>query len=154
MAWAIEQEITTDPASTLVLICLANYADKTGRSAFPSAATLSKETRLSERTIRYRLDELERLGLISKGNQKVVAMYIPREDRRPVCYDLLIHRGAPAAPRETDTGCNPRTNGVQTATERGAPAAPNPIPENLYKKSVRAEEIRNALKGFGKIKRV
>lgn len=154
MAWAIEQEITTDSASTLVLICLANYADKFGRSAFPSVSTIAKESRLSERTIRYRLNELEKLGLIRKGDQKVTALYIPREDRRPVCYDLQITRGAPAAPGSDTTGCKPGHHGVQTVQERGAPAAPNPIHEIHIKKSVRAEEIRASLKDFGKIKRV
>jgi hypothetical protein len=125
VAWAIEQDITTDPASTLVLICLANYADKFGRSAFPSVSTLCKETRLSERTIRYRLDHLEQLGLIRRGNQSIVTAYVKREDRRPVCYDLQMERGANAAPRES-TGCNSRHHGVQSTTERGAPAAPDP----------------------------
>lgn len=128
MAWAIEQDITTDPASTLVLICLANYADKFGRSAFPSVDTLCKESRLSERTIRQRLRELEELGLIKRGDQSVVSIYIKREDRRPICYDLQLDRGANVAPRNK-TGCNPLPNGVQITSSRGASPAPNPISE-------------------------
>lgn len=128
MAWAIEQTITTDPASTLVLICLANYADKFGRSAFPSVETLCKESRLSERTIRHRLRELEELGLIKRGDQSIVSIYIKREDRRPVCYDLQLERGAANAPRSV-TGCKPASNGVQITSPRGASAAPNPSSE-------------------------
>lgn len=127
MAWAIEQRVTTDPNTKFVLICLANYADKLGKSAFPSVASLCEDTLLSERSVRYKLAELEQLSLIRRGDQGIVTAFVKREDRRPICYEICMpERGAPVAPRDP-TGCKSEQNGVQMTTERGAPVAPNPI---------------------------
>lgn len=125
MAWAIEQQLVTDSPTRHVLLCLANYADKDGMGAFPSAGTLAKETGLSERTVRQRLEKLQAAGIIKRGNQAIAAAYIKREDRRPVVYDLCITGVQPVHP--VSTGCSSRTNGVQFTTERGARAAPKPL---------------------------
>lgn len=132
MTWALEQRLVVDASARHVLLCLANYADKDGRAAFPSAASLSADTGLSLRTIRYKLEQLVEAGAIRAGNQAIAAAYIDRHDRRPVVYDLAMERGATDAGRSergaTDdtTGCNPCTNGVQLTTQRGATVAPNP----------------------------
>lgn len=132
MTWALEQRDVKDPTARYVLLCLANYADKDGKGAFPSANSLSADTGLSVRTVRYKLDYLEENGLICRGNQAIAAAYIDRHDRRPVVYDLCTNRGAADAPgsergaNEDTAGCKPEHNGVQTTTERGAPAAANP----------------------------
>ena len=132
MSWALEQNDILDATARHVLLCLANYADKNGRGAFPSANSLSADTGLSLRTVRYKLDHLLEIGAIRLGNQVIAAAYIDRHDRRPVVYDLCIERGASPAPgnkrgaNEDATGCSSEHNGVQLTTERGAPAAPNP----------------------------
>jgi len=133
MTWAmgIPKAALDNPAARHVLLCLANYAGVDGRGAFPSAATLSEDTGLSERTVRLKLDELEKAGWIAEGNQAIAAAYIDRRDRRPVVYDLQFKRGANAAPRkergaDNRTGCSSQQNGVQENAERGAAAAPNP----------------------------
>lgn len=137
MTWALEQQAVTDASARHVLLCLANYADKDGRAAFPSAVTLSRDTGLSERTVRSKLDLLEAQGAIVKGNQAIAAAYIERADRRPVCYNLVLtladKPGAVTAPRDDErgangaaTGCNPCGNGVQSTHERGAATAGNP----------------------------
>ena len=133
MSWALSLPVQTlkDSSARHVLLCLANYAGSNGAGAFPSASTLAQDTGLSERTVRYKLDDLEKFGLIQKGNQAIAAVHIDRHDRRPVVYDLQILRGANPAPREKRgaddaTGCNSQQNGVQPGTERGAAAAPNP----------------------------
>ncbi len=132
MSWALSlpTETLKDSSARHVLLCLANYAGSNGTGAFPSASTLAQDTGLSERTVRYKLDDLEQSGLIKKGNQAIAAVHIDRHDRRPVVYDLQILRGANTAPRtkrgaDDATGCNPQQNGVQPGTERGAAAAPN-----------------------------
>lgn len=132
MTWAlaIPKSSLENPAARHVLLCLANYAGSDGRGAFPSAATLSEDTGLSERTVRLKLDELAAAGWITEGNQAIAAAYIDRRDRRPVVYDLQMKRGAAAAPRPergagNRTGCSSRQNGVQENAERGAAAAPN-----------------------------
>lgn len=137
MTWALEQRFVTDSTARHVLLCLANYADKHGRGAFPSVASLADDTGLSERTVQTKLRLLEELGVIVEGNRAIAAAYITRRDRVPTCYDIVmergeshaprpIERGEPAAPRENSTGCSSQQNGVQLTTERGAGAAPNP----------------------------
>lgn len=133
MSWALSlpTESLKDSSARHVLLCLANYAGSNGTGAFPSASTLAQDTGLSERTVRYKLDDLENSGLIQKGNQAIAAVHIDRHDRRPVVYDLQLLRGANPAPRtkrgaDDTTGCNSQQNGVQPGTERGAESAPNP----------------------------
>ncbi|WP_263264127.1 helix-turn-helix domain-containing protein [Pseudomonas sp. RIT-PI-S] len=132
MSWALAlpKSALADSSARHVLLCLANYAGSDGKGAFPSAATLSDDTGLSERTVRYKLDSLETAGLIMRGNQAIAAVYIDRHDRRPVVYDLALKRGANPAPRSErgandDTGCSQHQSGVQTSAERGAATAPN-----------------------------
>lgn len=132
MSWALglPTQVLKDSSARHVLLCLANYAGSSGTGAFPSATTLAQDTGLSERTVRYKLDDLEKSGLIRKGNQAIAAVHIDRHDRRPVVYDLQLSRGANPAPRSERgandaTGCNSQQNGVQPETERGAAAAPN-----------------------------
>ena len=133
MSWALSlpTETLKDSSARHVLLCLANYAGSNGAGAFPSASTLAQDTGLSERTVRYKLDDLEKIGLIQKGNQAIAAVHIDRHDRRPVVYDLQLSRGANPAPRtkrgaDDATGCNSQQHGVQPGTERGAESAPNP----------------------------
>lgn len=132
MTWALAlpKSSLENPAARHVLLCLANYAGSDGRGAFPSAATLSEDTGLSERTVRLKLDELVTAGWIAEGNQAIAAAYIDRRDRRPVVYDLQMKRGASSAPRPErgagkHTGCSSQQNGVQENAQRGAAAAPN-----------------------------
>lgn len=125
MSWAMSQRIVTDPPARHVLLCLANYAGADGSAAFPSVARLVEDTGLSERTIRGKLDLLLELGAIRPGNRAIVAAYIERADRRPLCFDLCMERGAAAAPG-AERGAADDVNGVQLAPERGAGAAPKP----------------------------
>lgn len=134
MAWALDQQLVADATARHVLLALANYAGPDGRGAFPSAETLSRQTGLSERAVRYKLDHLVEVGAIKLGRQEIAAAYIERADRRPKVYDICLRRGADGAPGD-GTGCKPRQNGVQMVQERGAPGAPNPPidPKDIYK---------------------
>jgi hypothetical protein len=127
MSWALSlpTESLKDSSARHVLLCLANYAGSNGAGAFPSASTLAQDTGLSERTVRYKLDDLEKSGLIQKGNQAIAAVHIDRHDRRPVVYDLQLSRGANRGADDA-TGCSSQQYGVQPETERGAESAPNP----------------------------
>ncbi len=148
MTWALTQQAVTEPTARHVLLCLANYAGPNGDGAFPSIATLCVDTGLSSRTVQNKLRDLEEQGVISRGNQGLVRAHIRRADQRPVCYDIDLKRGAPAAPRvehseysergaanapraerganDDATGCISRQNGVHLTTSRGAGAAPDP----------------------------
>lgn len=128
MSWALSQQIITESHARHVLLCLANYADQSGRAAFPAVSSLALDTGLAPRTVQYRLRELEESGLIKRGNQAIAAAYITQRDRVPVCYDLAMERGAPHAPGAPHdaTGCTSEQDGVHATTERGAQRAPNP----------------------------
>ncbi len=153
MSWALSlpTQVLKDASARHVLLCLANYAGSNGAGAFPSATTLAQDTGLSERTVRYKLDDLEKSGLIKQGNQAIAAVHIDRHDRRPVVYDLQLLRGANAAPRSDrgandGTGCSSEQNGVQPTTERGAAAAPNPsLNHQLTEEQLQQREIDAAL---------
>lgn len=51
-------------ANRWVLLCLAEYADKTGANARPSAETIARRTTFSERHIRRALADMRRRGVI------------------------------------------------------------------------------------------
>ncbi|SHM45929.1 Helix-turn-helix domain-containing protein [Pseudomonas asturiensis] len=152
MTWAMDIPTSSldNPAARHVLLCMANYAGPEGRGAFPSAATISKQTGLSERTVRLKLDELAKAGWIAEGNQAIAAAYIDRRDRRPVVYDLQLKRGANAAPRkdrgaDDRTGCSSQQNGVQENAERGAAAAPNTSLNHQGTKEQQPREISDVI---------
>lgn len=75
-------------ACAFVLVALANHADSDGIGAFPSADTIARYTRLSERTVRTALDRLAAAGIIRPCAPEIVAARIPRADRRPQGWDL------------------------------------------------------------------
>jgi hypothetical protein len=138
------------PSSCLhVLVGLANHADPDGRDAFASVATLMVYTRLSERQVRACLERLEVLGIIVRGNQRIVAERIERADRRPVSWDLQMHLTRPVlamapsyarrrypdharqepvdkSPKRGAAAAPRRRNGVQGVQPRGAGPAPKP----------------------------
>jgi len=111
IAWAIEQQEVREPETQLVLMCLANYAAADGANAFPSIQRLTRDSRLSESTVRRQLQKLEKMSLIRRGNQAITAAFIVRADRRPTVYDLLMPRGVYGTPREV--------NGVSAEASRG-----------------------------------
>ena len=124
MAWAIEQQQVTGATARHVLLVLANYADHEGRCAFPSAATLARNTGLTERGVRMKLAELQKLGAIRLGNQAIVAAHIDRADRRPVVYDLCI-TGVNAV-HPVKSGGTSRQHGVNLKAARGEQGSPKP----------------------------
>lgn len=68
ITWAIGQEISV-PAQKLLLICLANYADKEG-VCWPGQKALAEDTCMTDRSVRTHIKALEAAG------------YLTREERR------------------------------------------------------------------------
>ncbi|GLZ29365.1 hypothetical protein Lesp02_15550 [Lentzea sp. NBRC 105346] len=131
ISWALNHApIPTDRKDSsslaVVLIGLANHADSFGRNSFPSVATLTRYTRLSERTVRATLDRLHALRLIKRSDPDIVAAHIKRADRRPQGWDLAmsgeVHKSHPA---EQD-GVQSERDEVQSTSQRGASTAPEP----------------------------
>lgn len=124
MGYVLKLEVG-DSTAKLVLLCMANYADAEGCTAFPSVARLERDTELSERSIRSKIDWLEQHGFIKLGDQDMAAAWAKHAGRQPICYDVVLLRGATHAPQVTE-GCKSGDLGVQMTTGRGARRAPNP----------------------------
>jgi hypothetical protein len=109
--WVLDEAPGVPAALVSTLIALGRYAGEDGRGAYASAATIAAHTRKTERQAKRDLAELERLGLIQRGNQALAASI--RADKRPVVYDLAMAvRG--------DTHDTPQSaNGVTPMVERG-----------------------------------
>ena len=82
IGWVLRDAPGVPSQCVSVLIGLAEHADKRGRGAYPSAGTLAKYTRKSERQVRYDLSLLAEAKLIRLGDQSEVAKY--PVNRRPV----------------------------------------------------------------------
>ena len=86
VSWALSTQRVATPMQRLVLIAVANHADKRGQFAWPSQETLAEYCCCSSRTIRRQLSELEESGLIRRGDQRLVSHF--RGGYRPVVYDV------------------------------------------------------------------
>lgn len=136
MAWAIEQQEIKEPSSRFVLLCLCNYADVTGDAIFPSLARLSRDTGLGRRAIQYQLRKLEKSGILIRSNPAIAAAKVPRSDRRPVCYRIIL-TGRNPLHLDDSRGAIPYFTGRNKKPDGAQPVAPDP------KRSVR--EPKSAL---------
>ncbi|WP_239404666.1 helix-turn-helix domain-containing protein [Frankia sp. Cj3] len=98
VAWALYHAPKVDPTARLILVYLAEHADKDGRGAWPSASTIAEDLEVSIPTVRRHLKALEDGQLIVRGTQELVAHI--SADRRPVVWDLSLDiRKPPPADR-------------------------------------------------------
>lgn len=125
IAWVLNHAPVESPVSKLVLVALANHAHPDGSAAFPSVATICRYTCLSERSVRQHLDSLEKHGIIKRCDQRIVAAYIDRTDRRPIGYDIVMG-GVQEMQVVRQRGAGDAVNGVQEIPKRGAGGAPKP----------------------------
>ncbi len=127
ISWALNAAPDVPPACLAVLVGLANHAHANGRGAYPSQERLAHYARKSVRAVRNDLAQLERLGLIRRGDQRHTA-FLP-SDRRPVVWDLAMERRRPL-PAHLDVNAEPRS---------GRPAdVPEPV-DNRAEAGFRAE---------------
>ncbi|MEU0560931.1 helix-turn-helix domain-containing protein [Dactylosporangium sp. NPDC006015] len=131
--WALTLAPDVPPQTMTVLLGLANHAHANGRGAYPSQDRLAWYARKTVRSVRNDLAELERLGLIRRGDQRHVAFMPP--DRRPVVWDLAIERRR-EVPTHLDPAAEPRsgttTEPVDNRAEAGFRAVLN-RPEAQYR---------------------
>lgn len=125
--WAVTQQVVSDPAARHVLLVMANYAGVTGDDVWLSAARIARETGLSVRTVRYKVDMLEKAGLISPGDERILAIKFPDPFQRPQIFNLNLK----AHPLQI---LQPPANGdippLQNSTEPPAGAAANKVYTN------------------------
>jgi len=114
IAWVLEAAPDVPPHLVAVLVGLANHANEDGRNAYPSQELLAWYARKGDRSVRKDLDALEELGLIRRGNQRVVE-YLPA-DKRPVVWDLALEQRRDPRPAHGLPG-RPTANPQLTARE-------------------------------------
>ncbi|SBT68217.1 Helix-turn-helix domain-containing protein [Micromonospora sediminicola] len=90
VSWALNDAPDVPPTALVTLLGLANHAHPDGRAAWPSQGRLAHYGRKGIRAVQRDLAELERRGLIRRGNQRHV-QHMPT-DRRPVVWDLAVER--------------------------------------------------------------
>lgn len=88
LVWAFKVAPVKDGIEKLVLCALADSADEDGCNAYIGQATIARRAMISDRVVRDRLAELEKRGLIQRGDQRAAAQ-IPA-DKRPVVWDVMI----------------------------------------------------------------
>lgn len=90
MAWAMRADLTGKlPAEhRLVLLVLADHASSDGTGAYPAKPRIAARLGTSERSVVRALRALEARGLISPGDQRMVA-HIPT-NRRPTVWTLRL----------------------------------------------------------------
>lgn len=143
MVWALKTAPVPDPIAHLVLIGLADHAGDDGRTARPPVSLLAEYARCSPRSVQNKLRLLEELGLIMRGDQRMVEHI--RADRRPVVWDLDIYgvnllHAVPRGERGDATGRTVIPDGVHGDTQRGEavcgqtvlkPSLNRPVPSSI-----------------------
>jgi helix-turn-helix protein len=133
VGWALEyQDLPLDkrtsrPSSSakLVLIALANHADRDGANCFPAVDTICWYTGLSERAVQYTLRELEDHGVIRKTpNPLVLEAKVDDPRKRPQSYAIVAFAKPDAVqPSAPSQGRVRRVRGAKSTGSRGAKSA-------------------------------
>jgi hypothetical protein len=123
ITWVMERAPVKSPAEQVVLYVLADRAHDDGRCAWPAQSWIAERTRLSTRTVRRHLSEMEARGLIRRGDQRPV-QHIPPQ-RRPIVWDLCMS-GPDNGDRSSLTGQNDRPdNGDRSGPDNGDRSGPD-----------------------------
>lgn len=123
MSWVFDHSEST-LGTRLVLLSVANHADKHGRNAWAAVGTYAEEAHLSVRQTQYALRSLVEIGEVRK-----TGMHGTRADRRTAVYELASMVDDAQNPHPV-----PSSDGVQAGPPRGAesgadgvqPVAPKP----------------------------
>jgi hypothetical protein len=159
--WARKQQIICEPHARSVLIVLGLYASADGSAAYPSIATLARDTGISRRPIQARLRILERAGLIRRGDQSLAETY--PEGMRPVVYDLALKVApqkvvpidpvARAAAATHAAAAEPAAPAPAVATAPAATPGPYARPSARTDTAVRQRDALSKMASFGPIGR-
>jgi len=116
IAWVLDEAPGLTARLMPTLLALANEANRDGANAWPSVARIARQARKSERQVRYDLRELERIGLIARGDQRLVSHLDSRY--RPVVWDLVVAARSGVQPIAPLNG-RPSDSGVQYSVIQG-----------------------------------
>ena len=127
------------PTDKLVLLCLAQFANQAGKSAYPAQSTISRLTGVSTRGVKYALVRLRDAGLITpqgKGPNGTIKYQInlslaaaQRGGEAPVAYP-------PGHGLPTIQGSNPYRVVIDKFSDLDSP------PEPTWKASQRSQRNR------------
>jgi hypothetical protein len=130
----------------LVLVALANFANRYGKSCFPGQVTLARMTGLKERAIRTALFELEEAGLIERTSRRYKGRATTDSYRLFCGENRLKHESAndavgqgqpaDAAGRETP---QPAFEAIQPADD----APSQPASDNISDKPITIRSVRS-----------
>lgn len=138
--WSLCWRVPVGGNTKLVLLRLADFANDTGGSIFPTIATVAEDCGISERTVQYCLRELEEAKLIvpsrgpKTGRGYVTSYRIDmnrvNETIRPAreweqTENIEINKGANSAPFDAPMGAKNDEKGANSS-EKGASLAPDP----------------------------
>lgn len=122
------------PQLKAVAVALADHAHDDGTKIWPSVRALAEKTELSERTVQYKLRELEACGLVVLVEEGGHGPKDTREYKFEMKMlrglsdgelELREEKGATDAPFKT-LRVHPVQLRVQATTDKGAPGAPEP----------------------------
>lgn len=134
LSWVFDEVRGLSPVQRLVLLSIANHADKYGDNAWPSIATIGEETDIARRnTVKDALRALRDEGWIEVevnqgGDHRVPA------DKRPNLYRLpRMHGGAVGVPPTSSGGAADAARGGTSRSNGGAVGDPQTVhePPNL-----------------------
>lgn len=121
VTWVLEQS-DSELGSRLVLLAIASHANREGKCAFPTVATLSLEARLSEREVRYCIQALEERGELRI--QRGIGRGNPSRYELPHVLPWLeavnnkYQKGAKSAPLHKGKGAYDSVKGAISDTKR------------------------------------
>jgi hypothetical protein len=122
ISWVIDQS-KHKGNSFVVLLMIANHARSDGTGAWPSVATLCKESRLSRRTVQRCINRLTRKWSGIKGWQDLEPELVVRVSKGPYGSNLYEIPGV----KMTQGGRQSVTGGAPDTDAGGAPqVTPNP----------------------------
>lgn len=80
-----------DPKDKLIYIAIRRYMDKTTLEAFPSYATITKDTSAAAKTVKKCIDNLVREGYLEtrKEGRKIIYKFNNKKQFEPFSYDFL-----------------------------------------------------------------
>ncbi len=104
LSWVLEHS-KAQLGTRLVLLSIANHARQDGTGAWPSIETIARESRMSERAVRYAVRELEQSGELYTD--------IGNGPHGTNMYSLPMMDGANIAPGKLGGGQNTTKNGSE-----------------------------------------
>lgn len=141
----LETSTGLTPAQKLMLLGLAERADRQGRYAFPSVATLAQYAECSERTVELGLQALVAGGWITvqrKATNRMPTTYVVNLER--------LSRGEESSPQNlslpmTARGEDSCTPGAKFSTSRGEETSPDPVSkEPIQQEPIQGERPADA----------